>query len=401
MAVKNNYCRPSVDESGVIEIHQGRHPVVEAMRPDALFVPNDTYMGRTQDRVSIITGPNMAGKSTYMRQVALMVLMAQIGSFVPAKAARLGIVDRVFTRIGASDDLSAGQSTFMVEMTEVSDILHAATDKSLLILDEIGRGTSTFDGMSIARAVLEYCADPKRLGAKTLFATHYHELTALDQTLSNVRNYNIAVRARGEDIIFLRKIVPGGADRSYGIEVAKLAGLPDAVVSRARKILRQLEEEFGSRLIVRTTKSIEVTPRGQELYACACGIVHLRDDLLRSWSDEDEKVIRIGASTIPSAYILPQILPAFRREHPAPQFHVFQSDSEGIAEGLLTGSFDVGLIGARIHEEALELTPFYEDRMVLITPVNEHFRQLAVQGVTVEDQSVEGVTHEVLSLIHI
>ena len=245
VAVKNNYCCPAVDESGVIEIHQGRHPVVEAMRPDALFVPNDTYMGRTQDRVSIITGPNMAGKSTYMRQVALMVLMAQIGSFVPAKAARLGIVDRVFTRIGASDDLSAGQSTFMVEMTEVSDILHAATDKSLLILDEIGRGTSTFDGMSIARAVLEYCADPKRLGAKTLFATHYHELTAMEGTLPGVKNYNIAVRARGEEIVFLRKIVPGGADRSYGIEVAKLAGLPEAVVSRARKILRQLEEESG------------------------------------------------------------------------------------------------------------------------------------------------------------
>ena len=245
VAVRNNFCRPEVDESGVIEIHQGRHPVVEAMRPDALFVPNDTYMGRTQDRVSIITGPNMAGKSTYMRQVALMVLMAQIGSFVPAKAARLGIVDRVFTRIGASDDLSAGQSTFMVEMTEVSDILRTATADSLLILDEIGRGTSTFDGMSIARAVLEYCADPKRLGAKTLFATHYHELTAMEGTLPGVKNYNIAVRTRGEEIVFLRKIVPGGADRSYGIEVAKLAGLPEAVVSRARKILRQLEEESG------------------------------------------------------------------------------------------------------------------------------------------------------------
>ena len=245
VAVKNNYCCPAVDESGVIEIHQGRHPVVEAMRPDALFVPNDTYMGRSEDRVSIITGPNMAGKSTYMRQVALMVLMAQIGSFVPAKAARLGIVDRIFTRIGASDDLSAGQSTFMVEMTEVSDILRTATADSLLILDEIGRGTSTFDGMSIARAVLEYCADPKRLGAKTLFATHYHELTAMEGTLPGVKNYNIAVRTRGEEIVFLRKIVPGGADRSYGIEVAKLAGLPEAVVSRARKILRQLEEESG------------------------------------------------------------------------------------------------------------------------------------------------------------
>ena len=245
VAVKNNYCCPAVDESGVIEIHQGRHPVVEAMRPDALFVPNDTYMGRSEDRVSIITGPNMAGKSTYMRQVALMVLMAQIGSFVPAKAARLGIVDRVFTRIGASDDLSAGQSTFMVEMTEVSDILRCATSRSLLILDEIGRGTSTFDGMSIARAVLEYCADPKKLGAKTLFATHYHELTAMEGTLPGVKNYNIAVKTRGEDIIFLRKIIPGGADRSYGIEVARLAGLPSTVVNRAKKILRQLEEEAG------------------------------------------------------------------------------------------------------------------------------------------------------------
>ena len=245
VAAANQYCMPLVDSSSVLSITEGRHPVVEKMLKNAVFVPNDTHMDDGDDLCAIITGPNMAGKSTYMRQVALMVLMAQIGSFVPAKAARLGIVDRVFTRIGASDDLSAGQSTFMVEMTEVSDILHAATDKSLLILDEIGRGTSTFDGMSIARAVLEYCADPKRLGAKTLFATHYHELTAMEGTLPGVKNYNIAVRARGEEIVFLRKIVPGGADRSYGIEVAKLAGLPDAVVSRARKILRQLEEESG------------------------------------------------------------------------------------------------------------------------------------------------------------
>ena len=243
VAVKNNYCRPSVDESGVIEIQGGRHPVVEKMRSDALFVPNDTIMGAKEDRVSIITGPNMAGKSTYMRQVALIVLMAQVGSFVPAHDAHIGVVDRIFTRIGASDDLSAGQSTFMVEMTEVSDILRTATKNSLLILDEIGRGTSTFDGMSIARAVLEYCA--QKLKAKTLFATHYHELTALDQTLPNVRNYNIAVRARGEDIIFLRKIVPGGADRSYGIEVAKLAGLPDSVLKRARAILEELESQSG------------------------------------------------------------------------------------------------------------------------------------------------------------
>ena len=245
VAVKNNYCCPVVDESGVIEIHDGRHPVVEQMRRDSMFVPNDTYMGVKDDRVAIITGPNMAGKSTYMRQVALIVLMAQIGSFVPARAARIGVVDRIFTRIGASDDLSAGQSTFMVEMTEVSDILKAATADSLLILDEIGRGTSTFDGMSIARAVLEYCADPKKLGAKTLFATHYHELTALEGELPGVRNYNIAVRTRGEDIIFLRKIISGGADRSYGIEVAKLAGLPKQVLTRARHILQELEDEAG------------------------------------------------------------------------------------------------------------------------------------------------------------
>ncbi len=245
VAVKNNYCRPVVDESGVIEIHDGRHPVVEQMRRDSMFVPNDTYMGAKEDRVAIITGPNMAGKSTYMRQVALIVLMAQVGSFVPAQTARIGVVDRIFTRIGASDDLSAGQSTFMVEMTEVSDILKSATADSLLILDEIGRGTSTFDGMSIARAVLEYCADPKKLGAKTLFATHYHELTALEGQLPGVRNYNIAVRTRGEDIIFLRKILSGGADRSYGIEVAKLAGLPKQVLTRARHILQELEDEAG------------------------------------------------------------------------------------------------------------------------------------------------------------
>ena len=199
--------------------------------------------------MAIITGPNMAGKSTYMRQVALIVLMAQMGSFVPADSARIGVVDRIFTRIGASDDLSAGQSTFMVEMSEVSEILHHATRQSLLILDEIGRGTSTFDGMSIARAVLEYCADKKTLGAKTLFATHYHELTELESSLPGTANYNIAVKTRGEDIIFLRKILPGGADRSYGIEVAKLAGLPDQVVARARAVLEELERENGVRYV--------------------------------------------------------------------------------------------------------------------------------------------------------
>jgi len=243
VAVKNNYCCPEVDESSVIEIHDGRHPVVERVLKDSLFVPNDTYMGEKENRVAIITGPNMAGKSTYMRQVALITLMAQIGSFVPARAARIGVVDRIFTRIGASDDLSSGQSTFMVEMNEVSDILRCATSKSLLILDEIGRGTSTFDGMSIARAVLEHCVN--KLGAKTLFATHYHELTEMEQSLSGVKNYNIAIRARGEDIIFLRKIIPGGADRSYGIEVAKLAGLPETVVKRAKVILEELETESG------------------------------------------------------------------------------------------------------------------------------------------------------------
>ena len=259
VAVRNHYCRPTVDESGVIEIHDGRHPVVEQMLKDSLFVPNDTFMGEKEDRVAIITGPNMAGKSTYMRQVALIVLMAQMGAFVPAASARIGVVDRIFTRIGASDDLSAGQSTFMVEMTEVADILRHATKHSLLILDEIGRGTSTFDGMSIARAVLEYCADKKLLGAKTLFATHYHELTELENTLPGTVNYNIAVKTRGEDIIFLRKILPGGADRSYGIEVAKLAGLPDKVVQRAKKILKELEEENGVQYVAARKEEDQVS----------------------------------------------------------------------------------------------------------------------------------------------
>ena len=259
VAVRNNYCRPDVDESGVIEIKEGRHPVVERVLKDSLFVPNDTFMGEKEGRVAIITGPNMAGKSTYMRQVALIVLMAQMGSFVPAKFAHIGVVDRIFTRIGASDDLSAGQSTFMVEMTEVSDILHHATKNSLLILDEIGRGTSTFDGMSIARAVLEYCADKKLLGAKTLFATHYHELTELEDTLPGAVNYNIAVKTRGEDIIFLRKIVPGGADRSYGIEVAKLAGLPDKVVQRAKAVLAELENENGVQYVAARKEADQVS----------------------------------------------------------------------------------------------------------------------------------------------
>ena len=249
--MENRYCCPEVDESSVIEIHDGRHPVVEKMLKDALFVPNDTFMGETEQRVEIITGPNMAGKSTYMRQVALIVLMAQIGSFIPASSARIGVVDRIFTRVGASDDLAAGQSTFMVEMTEVAEILRCATSRSLLILDEIGRGTSTYDGMSIARAVLEHCA--KKIRAKT--PTHYHELTELERTLPGTANYTIAVKAKGEDIVFLRKIVPGGADRSYGIEVAKLAGLPEKVLRRAREILKEMEEEAGKPLSAPITQA--------------------------------------------------------------------------------------------------------------------------------------------------
>ena len=278
VAVSQNYCCPEVDDSDVIEIHDGRHPVVERVLKDSLFVPNDTYMGERENRVAIITGPNMAGKSTYMRQVALITLMAQIGSFVPARAAHIGIVDRIFTRIGASDDLTSGQSTFMVEMNEVSEILRCATSKSLLILDEIGRGTSTFDGMSIARAVLEHCV--KKLGAKTLFATHYHELTELENTLQGVKNYNIAIRTRGEDIIFLRKIVPGGADRSYGIEVAKLAGLPDTVVRRARKILEELESAGGH-----TTPLLASAPGAAQVSMEALGEAEVIDRLRRTQPD--------------------------------------------------------------------------------------------------------------------
>ena len=242
VAVINRYCRPLVNNSGTVLIKAGRHPVVEQVIKTP-FVSNDTLLNMTDERCAIITGPNMAGKSTYMRQVALIVLMAQMGSFVPAQMAEIGIVDAIFTRVGASDDLAAGQSTFMVEMSEVANILKNATNKSLLILDEIGRGTSTFDGMSIARAVLEFVADKKKLGAKSLFATHYHELTEMENELKGVKNYNIAVKKRGDDIIFLRRIVRGGADDSYGIEVAKLSGIPDEVIKRAKQILKKTEEE--------------------------------------------------------------------------------------------------------------------------------------------------------------
>ena len=240
-AFDNNYCCPVLSGSGEIRISEGRHPVVEKIVSDTRFVPNDTLLDLNDNRVAIITGPNMSGKSTYMRQTALIVLMAQMGSFVPAKSAEISVVDSVFTRIGASDDLSTGQSTFMVEMNEVAYILKKATNKSLLILDEIGRGTSTYDGMSIARAVLEYVADTKKLGAKTLFATHYHELTVLEDKLRGVKNYNIAAMKHGDDITFLRRIIPGAADESYGVEVAKLAGLPESVIERAKKILKALE----------------------------------------------------------------------------------------------------------------------------------------------------------------
>jgi len=243
VAVKHNFCRPDIVLGNEISITDGRHPVVERMLSDSLFVPNDTSLGIDGNQVSIITGPNMAGKSTYMRQVALIVIMAQMGSFVPARSARIGTVDRVFTRIGASDDLASGQSTFMVEMTEVASILKYATSKSLLILDEIGRGTSTYDGMAIARAVLEYVANPRHLGAKTLFATHYHELSVIEAELPNVKNYNIAVKKRGDKMIFLRKIVPGATDDSFGVEVANLAGLPASVITRARQILLELQTQ--------------------------------------------------------------------------------------------------------------------------------------------------------------
>ena len=242
VAQRNNFVRPKINETGIIDIRNGRHPVVEQMIENDMFIPNDTYLDNHKKRISIITGPKMAGKSTYMRQTALIVLMAQIGSFVPADSANIGVVDRIFTRVGASDDLASGQSTFMVEMTEVANILRNATSRSLLILDEIGRGTSTFDGLSIAWAVIEHISNTKLCGAKTLFATHYHELTELEGKLSGVNNYCIAVKEKGDDIVFLRKIVKGGADKSYGIQVAKLAGVPDSVIQRAKELVEELSD---------------------------------------------------------------------------------------------------------------------------------------------------------------
>lgn len=242
VAMKHNYVKPKINEKGLIDIKNGRHPVVERMIRDDLFVANDTYLDNAKNRLSIITGPNMAGKSTYMRQTALIVLMAQLGSFVPADEANIGICDRIFTRVGASDDLASGQSTFMVEMTEVANILRNATKNSLIVLDEIGRGTSTFDGLSIAWSVVEHISNPKLLGAKTLFATHYHELTELEGTIGGVNNYCIAVKEQGDDIVFLRKIVKGGADKSYGVQVAKLAGVPESVITRAKELLAELSD---------------------------------------------------------------------------------------------------------------------------------------------------------------
>ncbi len=240
VAEQNRYVRPATNEKGIIEIKEGRHPVVEKMIDNDMFVCNDTHLDNGKNLIAVITGPNMAGKSTYMRQVALITLMTQIGSFVPASKANIGITDRIFTRVGASDDLASGQSTFMVEMNEVANILRNATGKSLIILDEIGRGTSTFDGLSIAWAVIEHIANTKILGAKTLFATHYHELTELEGKMSNVNNYCIAVKENGDDIVFLRRIIKGGADKSYGIQVAKLAGVPELVTDRAKEIVSEL-----------------------------------------------------------------------------------------------------------------------------------------------------------------
>ena len=289
IAERENYCRPEVNSNGVIEILAGRHPVVEKMLEQGTFVPNDTFLDLEDDRLSIITGPNMAGKSTYMRQVALIVLMAQIGSFVPASSAVVGIADRIFTRVGASDDLAAGQSTFMVEMSEVAGILENATKRSLLILDEIGRGTSTFDGLSIAWSVIEYISDSEKVGSRTLFATHYHELTELEGKVAGIKNYCIAVKEKGEDIIFLRKIIRGGADGSYGIQVARLAGVPQPVIDRAKELLKELED---ADITKHRTRKKKVTLDGQvELF-----YVNNQDD--RSGKEVLEELKNVDVSTI-------------------------------------------------------------------------------------------------------
>ena len=284
VAERNQYIRPSLNDKGIIDIKGGRHPVVEQMIDHDMFIDNDTYLDNRKHCIAVITGPNMAGKSTYMRQTALIVLLAQIGSFVPARKADIGIVDRIFTRVGASDDLSSGQSTFMVEMNEVANILRNATVNSLLVLDEIGRGTSTFDGLSIAWAVIEHISNRKILGAKTLFATHYHELTELEDKMDNVNNYCIAVKEKGDDIVFLRKIVKGGADKSYGIQVAKLAGVPDMVIDRAKEIVEQLSDND----IIEKVQNIEVNIKSEKRKAVKYDEVDLEQmSLFDTVKDED------------------------------------------------------------------------------------------------------------------
>lgn len=284
VAEQNRYVRPLLNDKGIIDIREGRHPVVEKMIVNDMFIANDTYLDNAKHCISVITGPNMAGKSTYMRQAALIVLMAQLGSFVPAKSANIGIVDRIFTRVGASDDLASGQSTFMVEMNEVANILRNATPNSLLVLDEIGRGTSTFDGLSIAWAVIEHISNRRLLGAKTLFATHYHELTELEGKINNVNNYCIAVKEQGDDIVFLRKIIKGGADKSYGIQVAKLAGVPDMVIDRAREIVEQLSDND----ITEKVQSITVDVKTEKKKAVSYDEVDLEQiSLFDTVKDED------------------------------------------------------------------------------------------------------------------
>lgn len=291
VADREGYCKPSVSVGGKIEIIEGRHPVVEKMLEQGAFVPNDTFLDTEENRLSIITGPNMAGKSTYMRQVALIVLMAQVGSFVPAKSAEIGLADRIFTRVGASDDLAAGQSTFMVEMSEVANILSNATSRSLLILDEIGRGTSTYDGLSIAWAVIEYISDREKVGSRTLFATHYHELTELEGKLTGIKNYCISVKEKGEDIIFLRKIIRGGADGSYGIQVARLAGVPQPVLERARELLKELEDADISKKETRLRRNRMPIEGQLDLFSINSGIK------MRSEALEELKALDVSTLT--------------------------------------------------------------------------------------------------------